>query len=199
MHVISIGIWGRSAIAGAIGGLTVAALPALAEGASGGMPQFNPSGFAPQLFWLVITFVTLYFVMARVALPRIAEVLELRAERISDDLDKAAALKAEADQVIAVYEKALAEARAQAANVGRETAASHAAAAATRQAQLGTELGAKIKAAEARIAAARATAMASLTSVAGVAAQAATKRLIGVDIEAAEAERAAATALRERG
>jgi F-type H+-transporting ATPase subunit b len=163
------------------------------------MPQFNPSGFLPQLFWLAITFITLYFVMARVALPRIAEVLELRAERISDDLDKAAALKAEADQVIAAYERVLAEARAQAANVSRETAASHAAAAAARQAQLGTELGAKIKGAEARIAAARATAMASLTTVAGVAAQAATKRLIGVDIEAAEAERAAAAALRERG
>ena len=65
----------------------------------------------------------LYVVMANVALPRVGEVLKTRADKISGDLDRATALKAESDQAIATYEKALADARAQAATVSRDTAA----------------------------------------------------------------------------
>src|SRR3954471_23901059 len=78
------------------------------------MPQFEPSSFPSQIFWLVVTFIALYLVVSRLAVPRIAEVLEQRRRLVQDDIDRAAALKAETDQALAAYEQAMAEARAQA-------------------------------------------------------------------------------------
>ena len=40
-----------------------------AEHASGGLPQLNPDFFSPQLIWLGISFITLYYLMSKVALP----------------------------------------------------------------------------------------------------------------------------------
>ena len=52
-------------------------------------------------------------------MPRIAEVLEERQERIEDDLDKAETLKKEAYQVRIEYEKALSAAREKAQDATR--------------------------------------------------------------------------------
>ena len=43
------------------------------------MPQFDPSVFSPQLFWLVVTFIALYWLVSKVAVPRVGEVLDQRA------------------------------------------------------------------------------------------------------------------------
>src|SRR5512134_2975918 len=109
------------------------------------MPQLDPTYFPPQLIWLAITFIGLYLVMARVALPRIGEVLETRAERIRSDLDHAGKHKAKADEVMAAYERALAEARAKAQAQAREQAAALAATASERQAKVATDLAARAK------------------------------------------------------
>ena len=71
------------------------------------LPQLDLATYSSQVFWLVISFVVLYFLVAKLAMPRIAEVLEERQERIEDDLDKAETLKKEAYQVRIEYEKAL--------------------------------------------------------------------------------------------
>ena len=95
----------------ASGGTQVAA----ASNASGPkLPQLDIATYASQIFWLIVTFIVLYFLVAKVAMPRIAEVLEGRQERIEDDLDKAETLKKEAYLVRVEYEKALSSAREEA-------------------------------------------------------------------------------------
>lgn len=84
------------------------------------MPQFDFASFAPQLIWLAISFITLYFVMSRIALPRIANVIEERRDRIANDLDQAEQLKLKTEEAIATYEQALAEARAKAHGIAQE-------------------------------------------------------------------------------
>ena len=62
-------------------------------------PPFQKETFPSQLFWLAITFVALYVVMARIALPQIGAIFQARRERISGDL-------AEAERTIAATKSA---------------------------------------------------------------------------------------------
>lgn len=163
------------------------------------MPQFDPAFFAPQLFWLAITFLALYILMAKVALPKIGAVLDERQRKIDDNLDKAAQLKAEAEAAVAAYEKALAESRAHAHAVIKETGDRLAKHAEERNRELNAKLAEQIKAGEAKIAAAKDKAMASVRDVAVDIAGAAIARLIGSSADQGKVEAAVATALKEQG
>lgn len=165
----------------------------------GGMPQLNPESFPPQLIWLAITFIALYLLMSRVALPRIGAVLDERRERISDDLDKASQLRQEAESVLAEYEEGLANARSDAQSIARSVADEMAAASAAAQEDLGRELADQTRDAEARIAAAKQTALENVRTIAVDVAQAATARLIGEEVAPAEVEGAVGAAMDRRG
>lgn len=130
------------------------------------MPQFDPSTFASQIFWLVICFVALYVLMTKVALPQIAMVLEERQLKIDDNLEKAAALKTETEDAIAAYEKALAESKAEAQRVIRETTDALSRQAETRQHELSEQLTAQIQKGEERIHAAKRQSLESVRDVA---------------------------------
>lgn len=75
------------------------------------MPQLDPTYFASQIFWLFLTFAFLYFMFARKVLPSVAEVLENRQNRLTGEIERAEALKKEAEDARKTYEVALAEAR----------------------------------------------------------------------------------------
>jgi F-type H+-transporting ATPase subunit b len=177
----------------------VLAAPALAaEGGNAGMPQLNFHDYTPQLFWLAVTFIILYLLMKNVALPRVGDIVAAREQRIANDLDRAAALKAEAEQAMQAYEKTQTEARANAADVVRQAEAAIAKETTARQSQLASELGEKLKTAEQRIAAAKASAMSNLAGVSTEVARAAVERLIGEGVSQAEAEHVTAAIARER-
>ena len=86
------------------------------------MPQLDVTSYLPQLVWLAISFVALYFLMAKLALPRIADVLEERSKRREDNLARAEELQAEAEAAAEAYERVLAEARGTAQSSPAETA-----------------------------------------------------------------------------
>jgi F-type H+-transporting ATPase subunit b len=146
------------------------------------MPQFEPSTFSPQLFWLAVSFAVLFAIMWRSALPRLSSILQARQERIDSDLERAASIKQEADLVLAEYEKALAQARDQAAAAIRQSSDAMSAESAQRHEAFGQELAAQTRAAEDRIGAARDAALANIKTVAAETASAATAKLIGVEL-----------------
>ncbi|CAA7618584.1 MULTISPECIES: F0F1 ATP synthase subunit B' [Magnetospirillum] len=163
------------------------------------MPQFDPAFFAPQLFWLAVTFITLYILMSKVALPKIGAVLDERQRKIDDNLDKAMQLKAEAEAAIAAYEKALAESRAHAHSVIKEASERLAKQADERTRELSAKLAEQIKAGEVRIAAAKEQALANVRDVALDVAGAAIARLVGTSPDQGKLESAIAAALKENG
>jgi F-type H+-transporting ATPase subunit b len=163
------------------------------------MPQFDPTTFAPQLFWLAITFVLLYVLMSKIALPRIGEVLDERQRRIDDNLDKAAQLKAEAEAAVAAYEKALAESRAHAQAVIREAMDRLAKQSEQRHKDLAEKLAAQIKAGEARIAGAKEQALTHVRDVAVDVARAAAGKLLGKEPDDAKLDKAIGAAMQEKG
>ncbi|MBM3573951.1 MAG: F0F1 ATP synthase subunit B', partial [Alphaproteobacteria bacterium] len=159
----------------------------------------DASTFPSQLVWLAITFVLLYLALAKVALPRIAEVLDSRQRRISTDLEKAARLKGEAAQVLAGYEKALAEARTRAQAQIKAATDEVAADAARREAATAQRLAEQTKAAEARIGAAKQAALGNLRVIAAEVAGTAVERLIGGGVDRGQIDAAVAQAVKERG
>ncbi len=82
-----------------------------AEGGAAGFPQLDSSTYASQVFWLFVTFAATYFIMSRVALPRIAHVLELREAKKRSDLTEAERVNDEAETVFEAYKNTMREAQ----------------------------------------------------------------------------------------
>jgi F-type H+-transporting ATPase subunit b len=162
------------------------------------MPQLDVSTFTPQLVWLAISFIALYLLMSRLALPRVDAIIEARRKRMDDDLARAAAIKAEAEAVIAAYQRTLAEARAQAQAAVKERTDQFAAEAAEQQRQLAEALAEQTRAAEREIGAAKERAFAEIRNVAVDVARSVTEKLTGSAADEATLAPAVDRAMAER-
>ena len=134
-----------------------------------GIPQLNvltDGSYTNQIAWLVITFVFLYFVVSKMVLPRVTTMLEGREEKIADDLDAAERLRGEAAEVRAGYEKAVADARAQAQKTIQAAKDQAQADLAQEQGKLDEKLAAAATAAEGRINDAKNQSLAELETIA---------------------------------
>lgn len=138
---------------------------------SGGMPQLDFSTWGNQIFWLVLTLIIIYFVLSRVALPRIAAILAERQGTITSDLAAAEDLKAKALQAEAAYEKALVDARAEAHRIVAEAKAEIQGDLDAAIAKADAEISAKASESEAAIAEIRAGALEAVKEVASDTAQ----------------------------
>jgi F-type H+-transporting ATPase subunit b len=143
------------------------------------MPQFDFLKFPPQIFWLVILFFVFVVLMYTVAVPIIRGTLARRQETLDSDLDRATKLKAEIDIVVHAYERALANARHEAAALLNAAHDKLVAISTERQNAAKAAINSQVEAAEARIAAAKTSALGELRGIAIEAATAATVRLLG--------------------
>jgi F-type H+-transporting ATPase subunit b len=142
-------------------------------------PPFQSVNFPSQLVWLAVTFVLLYVLMSRIALPRIAGILADRDKRIADDIAAANRFKEQSEAAHAAYEKALADARSRAQSIANATREQQAAAAEATNKRLEAQLHERIDAAEQSIATSRTSAMSNVGSIASDTAAAIVERLIG--------------------
>ena len=145
----------------------------------GSFPPFQSQHFPSQLLWLTLTFLLLYFLMSRIALPRVGAIFAARSKRIADDLKAAHGFKERSEAANAAYQKSLADARARAQTIANETRAKQAAAAEAANKRLEAELNEKLAAAERSIASTRVAAMSNVGSIAAETASAVVERLIG--------------------
>lgn len=148
-------------------------------GAKPQFPPFNKETFASQLVWLALTFVLLYVLMSRIALPRVGGIIAARTAQIDADLAAAQKLKEDTDKAIAAYEKTLADARANAQVIAGKTRDELMAKADQRRKVLEGKLGEKLAEAEKTIEATKKAAMANVRAIATEAASAIVERLIG--------------------
>ena len=144
----------RKSVYGALAG-GLATFAAAGSAAAAGMPQLDYHDFAPQLVWLAIAFVALYFVMSRLAVPRIEDTLARRQGKIQGDLDAAEKANEETRALVAAYEKHLADAREESRRLTRERGEADSTAATARLNELHDRLAKQIDEAEKRIAAQR--------------------------------------------
>lgn len=144
-----------------------------------GFPPFDPQYFPSQLLWLAITFGLFYLFLKKVVLPRVGGILEVRRDRIAQDLDQAARMKSEADAAVAAYEQELAEAKTRANAIGQEARDSAKAEAEAQRKTVEKGLEAKLAESEARIASIKASAMKEVGSIAEDTAAEIVQRLIG--------------------
>ena len=145
----------------------------------GGFPPFDKTTFPSQLLWLSVIFVLLYLLMARVALPRIASILQDRRKHVDDNLAEAQRFKEQSDAVIAAREQALADARAHAQTIINTKLQQHAAEAKESRTRFEEQLRKRLATAEQSIAERSSAAMANVEAIAADSVVAIVERLIG--------------------
>ncbi|RYH08839.1 F0F1 ATP synthase subunit B' [Tropicimonas sp. IMCC6043] len=131
-----------------------------------GMPQLDFATFPNQIFWLIVAILAIYFILTRIALPRIAGVLAERKGTITNDIAAAEELKLRAVEAEKAYHKALAEARVEAQKIAAEARAAIKEDLDEATAKADAEISAKTAESAERIAEIRDSAMASVDAVA---------------------------------
>ncbi len=148
-------------------------------------PPFDTNHFSSQLVWLALTFGALYLLMSRIALPRVAAILEDRQATISGDLDHSVAMQKQAQDAVVACEDLLANARARAQALAEATHLKLAEEAVETRKSLEHSLKESLEAADVRIAAAKARAMHNVEEIAAEAAAAIVQQLTGQAPDAA--------------
>ena len=164
--------------------------------AAPGMPQLDFSTWGNQIFWLMVTLVVIYFVLSRVALPRIGAVLEDRQNTILKDLTTADELKNRAAEAEKAYDAALVQARTEAGQIAAQARAVIQADLDAAIARADAEIAERTAEGEAAIAAIRRSATDSISKVAADTAEALVAAMGG---KADTAAIAAAVAARMKG
>lgn len=77
------------------------------------LPQLDPTWYASQSFWLLITFCAMFVVVWRFVMPLMRATVDARQTRLETDLKTAEDLKNQAEALLKQYEAAMADVKKQ--------------------------------------------------------------------------------------
>lgn len=156
--------------------------------ASAGLPQFDPTWWPSQIFWLALCFAFLYIVFSRKTLPQIGSILEARRTHIENDMRMAEELSAKAEKVKADYEQALKKSAADASATIKAVDDAAKEKLATALADFRTRYEAEITKTETRLQQSTATAMGDMDRIAAEIAADAAEKIAGIPADHTQAE-----------
>src|SRR5215210_3231953 len=156
------------------------------------MPQITQLPFIifSQLFWLAIVFGIIFFGIGRGMLPKIQSTVEARERRIAEDLERAQAARAEAEQTEAAWRERMDAARAEAARLAQEAKQASAKDTETKVRKAADKINLKVESAQAKVRDVVAAARAEIEAVAADATQQMVLRLTGITVDANAAKQA---------
>ncbi len=156
-------------------------------------PPFDPVNFTPMLIWLSLSFGLFYLLMAKVALPRVENILHTRAHKITKDIGEANAFRARSEEAAAAHDKTIADAKAKALALGQATHAKLTAETEANHLALEAELNARLAASETQVLEMKAKAMGNVEAIASEAAAAIVQHITGKPADPTAIARAIAT------
>jgi len=156
------------------------------------MPQISQLSevLLSQLLWLAIALGFIFFVIARGMVPKIQATVDAREKRIADDLVKAQAARAGAQETEADWRSRMDAARGEAARIAQEAKQAGARDTEAKVKAAADQINVKVEAAEARIRDALVSAREEIQSVAAEATREMVGRLAGIDVDADTAAKA---------
>jgi len=156
------------------------------------MPQIDqlPDIFFSQLFWLALVFGFIFLVIGRGMVPKIQSTVDLREKKISDDLERAQAARAEAEETEAAWRARMDSARSDAAKLAQDARQEIALKTEAKVRKAADQINAKVDAAEQQIRDKVQAARAEIEAVAAEATQEMVTRLTGIKVDKKEAAEA---------
>src|SRR4249919_231006 len=149
------------------------------------MPQISqlPVIFFSQLFWLLVVFGVIFFGIGRGMLPKIQSTVDAREKKIAEDLERAQAARAGAEETEAAWRGRMDSARAEAARLAQEAKEKSARDTEARARKAADKINSKIEASEAKIRESLATARAEIETIAAEATREMVQRLSGITVD----------------
>ena len=84
------------------------------------MPQLNPEFWVSQIFWLILTFGSLFIILSKFILPKISYNLEMRKSQILENIETAEKQREESEKKVKEFEKIILESKIEAKNYFNE-------------------------------------------------------------------------------
>jgi len=163
-----------------------------------GFPQLNPKTYASQAFWLLVAFALLYALMSKIALPRVASVIDTRQQTQNSNLSQAEQLNAEAAKMKEAFEASLAKAHDSAQEVLSAAEDSISEKTTAENAKFAEHARNRILSAEQNIAKAKEDALSSLADISAEIAAEMVNKIAGVQVAKADAKKVVTTVMKER-